>query len=107
MQKGNPSLRCYPLLLVWKAMPLDEDVPAQVLISVSKRNMKRAVDRNYIKRLLREAYRMEKPVFFEQLKHHQIALQVHYMAKAPIPLPEIQQRMHDGLLKIVADLCAL
>src|SRR6266446_10214859 len=32
--------------------------PAQVLISVSTKNFKRAVDRNKIKRLIREAYRM-------------------------------------------------
>ena len=105
MQKGNPSVRCYPLAFVWKEMPLDAAVPAQVLISVSKRNMKRAVDRNYIKRMLREAYRLHKPEFFSLMNDHQIALQIHYMARTPLPFEEIHRRVHEGLLKIVADLC--
>jgi ribonuclease P protein component len=42
-----------------------EAYPAKVLISVSKRNFKRAVDRNHIKRLVREAYRKNKNILCE------------------------------------------
>lgn len=42
-------------------MPAEEsDVPVQILISVSKRRFKHAVDRNRTKRLIREAYRLNK-----------------------------------------------
>ena len=40
--------------------PDDLEYPVQILISVSKRKFKRAVDRNAIKRLTREAYRTQK-----------------------------------------------
>jgi ribonuclease P protein component len=36
------------------------DVPASILISVSKRHFKRAVKRNRVKRQIREAYRLNK-----------------------------------------------
>ncbi len=39
---------------------LPEQVPVQVVISVSKRKFKRAVDRNLLKRRIREIYRLNK-----------------------------------------------
>ena len=56
------SVKSFPLLLVYKT---DEslDTPFQVGFSVSKRNFKHAVDRNRIKRLLREYFRKNKYLF--------------------------------------------
>ena len=41
--------------------------PAQIAISVSKKNFKRAVDRNYIKRKIKETYRQNKHLLYEEL----------------------------------------
>ena len=43
-----------------KEAALPHDVPFQAAFSVGKRRFRRAVDRNRIKRLLREAWRLEK-----------------------------------------------
>ena len=58
----------YPLRLVWRPMERRRsDFPVQMTVSVSKKRFKRAVDRNRIKRLVREAYRLQKPQLYEQL----------------------------------------
>jgi ribonuclease P protein component len=53
--------------VVWIPYPLEDGFPAQILISVSKRNFKRAVDRNLLKRRIREAWRLNKESFYEYL----------------------------------------
>ncbi|MCC8172822.1 MAG: ribonuclease P protein component [Parabacteroides sp.] len=54
------SFAVYPLRAVY--VRTDEAMPARVsvLVSVPKKKFKRAVKRNYIKRLVREAYRLHK-----------------------------------------------
>ena len=52
--RQNPSLGAYPLRLTWLPAPAHTHTPPEVLITVPKRTFKRAVDRNRLKRLLRE-----------------------------------------------------
>jgi ribonuclease P protein component len=55
---GSQSMVAYPLRVVFlKVERPAVGVPVQILISVSKRHFKHAVDRNRIKRQVREAYR--------------------------------------------------
>ncbi|MDO5608132.1 MAG: ribonuclease P protein component [Capnocytophaga sp.] len=52
------SVQSYPLKMLY--LPCETLPSWQVLVSVPKRNFKRAVHRNRIKRLLRENYRLTK-----------------------------------------------
>ena len=54
------SVSKYPLKLVYCQAELPEDVRIQVGVSVPKRRFKKAVDRNRIKRLMRECWRLQK-----------------------------------------------
>jgi len=55
------SVGVFPLRLFYLELPETESVSFKTAVSVSKKNFKSAVKRNYIKRLLRETYRLNKP----------------------------------------------
>lgn len=58
---GSTSVAAYPLRAVFRLVERNRTgVPVQVLISVPKKRFKHAVDRNRVKRQVREAYRHSK-----------------------------------------------
>ena len=61
------AVSVYPLRLIYIESSFDEDVKLKVGVSVSKRNFKKAVNRNKIKRQLREVYRLNKPIYFNNI----------------------------------------
>lgn len=58
----NRSFTAYPLRAVYSMQEATGDNPRQLLISVPKRQFKHAVDRNRVKRQIREAYRANRDV---------------------------------------------
>ena len=62
----------FPLRMVYAMTERHEGEPAaQILVIVSKRCFKRAVKRNRIKRLVREAYRLNKHILADALERHE------------------------------------
>jgi ribonuclease P protein component len=61
------SVSKYPLRLVYKAGSFKESEKIKMGVSVSKKNFKKAVDRNYFKRVLRETYRLNKHLLIDNL----------------------------------------
>lgn len=63
----NNSITAYPFRVVY--MPIQQpDVPVSILVSVPKKRFHHAIDRNRMKRLVREAYRKQKHTLWHQLQ---------------------------------------
>lgn len=62
------KIKAFPLMARAMEAELPHDVPFQAAFSVGKRRFRRAVDRNRIKRLLREAWRLEKATLAKNWK---------------------------------------
>ena len=61
------SVSKYPLRLVYHSGALGDEQQLKVGVSVSKKKKKKAVDRNYFKRVLRESYRVNRHLLKQQL----------------------------------------
>ena len=98
--KSFPS---YPFRVFYKKMEFDSDVKAQVGVSVSKRNFKHAVDRNRIKRLMREAYRLNKYTLTDNIDE-QVVVMIIYTQRKELPLDLLNSKMDSTLKKLCADI---
>jgi len=61
------SVSKFPLRLVYVPENLSDGQKIKMGVSVSKRNFKKAIDRNYFKRVLRETYRLNKHLLLDGL----------------------------------------
>jgi ribonuclease P protein component len=74
---GGRTVNLPPLRLIYRILPADENLhPLRVMISVPKRHFKRAVDRNLIRRRIKEAWRMNKTPLKEALSQNNRRLEV-------------------------------
>ncbi len=72
--ENGATIMAYPLRAVYCKTEEAAGYPISILVSVPKKRIRSAVDRNLIKRLIREAYRSNKNSFtFEKDKCYDIA----------------------------------
>jgi len=75
LYKSGNAVKAFPLYAKYIETE-NQDVFLQILISVSKKKFKRAVHRNRIKRLIREAYRLNKHLLIEELKKNNLKIAI-------------------------------
>ena len=89
------SIKIFPFRLVYIAT---EKTSLQSSFSVTKRNFKKAVDRNRIKRLIKEAYRLEKNNAFKTSNYNCVFM-ITFLGNKELAFSEIQIKIRE-LLKL-------
>lgn len=85
------SVGKYPLRLVYIQQEFEDEVPLKMGVSVSKKYFKKAVDRNYFKRVLRECYRLNKHLLIDNLEQ-KYCFMFFYQTKDRLNYSEINEK---------------
>ncbi|PXY44384.1 ribonuclease P protein component [Flavobacterium hydrophilum] len=85
------SVSKYPLRLVYRQAEADSEEKIKIGVSVSKKYFKKAVDRNYFKRVLRETYRLNKHLLLDNVQQP-YSLMFFYQTKDKLSYEEINTK---------------
>jgi ribonuclease P protein component len=97
------SVKAFPLRMIYLQTKHTSDFPAQVGVSVSKRNFKLAVDRNRIKRLMRESYRLQKEIVYDNLDKPYVFM-ISYLGKQECTYDEMFLKMEKLLKRFIEEI---
>ena len=90
--------------VVYRFLPKQEERPNAILISVPKKYFKHAVDRNLLKRRIREAYRLNKGLL--QSMPARVEFMLLYQKRRIATFAEIEEIVKKALERILSEACA-
>jgi len=97
------SVSKYPLRLVYRQAEANSEEQTKIGVSVSKKYFKKAVDRNYFKRVLRETYRLNKHLLLDNLDQP-YSIMLFYQTKDRLSYQEINTKMIQLFEKFTAQI---
>ena len=102
LYQDGSSVKTFPLRMMFLQTKHTSDFPCQVGVSVAKRNFKLAVDRNRIKRLMRETYRLQKEIVYDNLEMPYVFM-ISYIGKEEVKYEELFSKMNKLLTLFVEE----
>lgn len=100
---NGSSFLVYPFRIIWLSSETNSEFPVQVLISVPKKKFKRAVDRNLLKRRIREIYRLHKSedLFpFLNERSEKIVLAINYIGNEIAEYASMEKKFNAAMLRL-------
>lgn len=91
---GN-TIKSYPLIAIYKQVEFNDETPFKIVFSAPKRTFRKAVQRNRIKRICREAVRMNKQILESYLNESktQLALFLVYSSKDELNHSQLEKKV--------------
>ena len=99
------SFFVYPFRVVYLQYECEHPAPVSVLVSIPKKRLRSAVKRNRMKRLFREAYRLNKHLYLNSLRieNRQLDIGFVYVKDELSDFFEIEKSVHRALREITKE----
>lgn len=104
--ESGSQVKSFPFVIKFKETALPKEVGFQIVFSAPKRTFRKAVQRNRIKRLCKEAFRSKRSTLDVYLKEHnkQLALFLVYTSKEELELSLLNRKTEKLISKIISQL---
>ncbi len=100
---SGSSFLCYPFKVSWLLVVDPQPVTSQILFSVAKKRFKKAVDRNLVKRRMREVYRLNKQQLLNDIlidDNKNIVFSVGYIGNDILSYDMMEKKMQKLLIQL-------
>lgn len=105
--KSGKTVSSFPLKIYWDiSEDLQQQLPVRMAVGISKRKIRRAVDRNLLKRHLRESYRLNKHILYDPLQNKGLnaVLIILFLADESLSFEVMDPKIRDLLRRIANNL---
>jgi ribonuclease P protein component len=98
--KNGSSFFWYPYKFIYR-INTNEEKRIKVLFTVPAKQFRKAVDRNKIRRRIREAYRLHKQMLTEDVQENfSITLCIIYISKFKLPFSEMEDKLKKAFVRL-------
>ena len=92
------QIKKFPFLLKYLRTSIEKGAKVQIVVSIPKRNVKKATDRNRLKRQIKEVYRLNKKELFELINKQEKDLALFLIYTGGV---DVEYQLLESKLKLI------